>query len=119
MRSGSSLHSDLGRFGQQFCFVANTDLAHLDPRLKLFRQIAHELAKIDTTIGQKINNHSFATEHALDVGYAENDVVEASQLAIAPLRLAAMRIRRASMKRTFRDSVGFTMPTTAVSSTCS
>ena len=53
--------------GQQLGLVADADLPHFDPRLKLAGQLPHQLAKIDPVLGQVVDHDPLAAEQVLDV----------------------------------------------------
>jgi hypothetical protein len=53
--------------GQQLRFVADANLSHLNPSLKLFGQLSDQFAKIDTLFGQIINDNTLATQDMFQV----------------------------------------------------
>ena len=53
--------------GQELRLVADADLPHLDPRLKIARQGFDEVAKVDAVLGEVEKDDPFAAEDVLDV----------------------------------------------------
>ena len=64
--------------GQQLGLVADADLPHFDPRLKLVGQQADQFAKIDAVLGQVINHHPLAAENPfqIDEGHLQPQPVD-------------------------------------------
>ena len=67
MRVAADLFATVSIVGQQLGLVANADLTHLNPSLKLARQRPNQVAKIDSVLRQIINDDSLAAEEMLDV----------------------------------------------------
>ena len=53
--------------GQQFGFVSDADLPHLDPRLQFRRQRLYQFAKIDSLFRQIVDHNPLAAKQVLEL----------------------------------------------------
>src|SRR5207244_3107370 len=76
--------------------VARADLAHLDPRVELAREVADQLAKVDALVGVEIDGHAARRGLHLDVHDLELEPAPARHLLAgadrARLALAALAV---------------------------
>ena len=75
--------------GQQLGLVADADLPHFDPRLKLVGERLHEVAKVDAALGQVVDDDPLAAVQVLDVDQLHVEI-ELLDLALADFVLAPL-----------------------------
>ena len=100
--------------GQQFRFIPHANLPHFDACLKLFGQISDQLAKINTSFGQKVDDDSFAAENSLDIDQlhlqlqrVDASLTDCQVSRVVPGQMPPLMPRSSSLtKRTIRPSVG-------------
>src|SRR5262249_42202995 len=77
--------------------VARADLAHLDPRAQLARQVAHQVAEVDSLLGVEVHGRPAGDRVYLDVDHLHQEAATAREALAgrdrALLALAALAIR--------------------------